>query len=155
MKKVPALVTMLVVVFLVAAAASVISLSLCAHRKESGQKDAHAWIQSRLGMTEEQGKSLEPIEANYRAERLRLENEMHSENVELARVILQDRKDSERIRACIEKIHGSMGELQNITIGHVFAMRTVLTPAQYDRLLNLTADALSRPDNLAAEHAGK
>ncbi len=155
MRKIPALLSMLVVVFFVAAAASIISLGIYAKRSAAPHHDAHAWIHSQLALTEEQEKALEPIEKKYREESQRLEGEMQAENAELAQVILQDRKDSERVRAIIEKIHQSMGELQNVTIGHVFAMRAVLTSDQYDKLLKLTADALSRHDNLDAQHAGQ
>ena len=44
--------------------------------------------------------------------------------------------------AAIRSIHAAQAELQQATIDHVFEMRTALRPDQYDKLLNLTANAL-------------
>ena len=68
-------------------------------------------------------------------------------NRELAQTILEDRGESPRVRAAVAKIHDAMGQLQNATLEHVFEMKTVLTPVQYDRLLTLTAQALSETDD--------
>ena len=40
------------------------------------------------------------------------------------------------------RIERQTGELQQAVLEHVFAMRPVLTPEQYDRLIQLTAHAL-------------
>ncbi len=63
-------------------------------------------------------------------------------NRELAEAIVSDRSDSERVKAAVDKIHRAQGQLQNAVLEHVFDMRPVLTPEQYDRLVRMTADAL-------------
>jgi Spy/CpxP family protein refolding chaperone len=127
-------------------------LAVCSARSKALDHDAHNWIHSQLHLTDSQEKALEPIEARYHDKSKVLEEQMRSGNAELAKAILASGQDSAEVRAAIEKIHMAMGELQNITIGHVFEMRTVLTSEQYNKLLHLTADALC---NLDSEHAGR
>ena len=64
-------------------------------------------------------------------------------NRELAEALLTDKSDSERAKGAVQRIHRAQGELQQAVLEHVFAMRPVLTPEQYDRLIQLTAHALS------------
>ena len=45
-----------------------------------------------------------------------------------------------------------MGKLQMLTIGHVFEMKEVLSPEQYQKLLSFTADAL---DTIDCSHGGE
>ena len=47
------------------------------------------------------------------------------------------------MRAAVANIHDAMGQLQNAALEHVFEMKAVLTPAQYQRLIDLTARALT------------
>ncbi|MEO8353541.1 MAG: hypothetical protein ABI680_17570, partial [Chthoniobacteraceae bacterium] len=60
---------------------------------------------------------------------------------------LEDRSDSERVKAAVARIHQAQGELQNATLQHIFEMQPVLTPQQYEKLLQSTAEALT-----TAEH---
>ena len=43
------------------------------------------------------------------------------------------------------RIQRVQGDLQQAVLDHVFDMRTVLTPEQYERLVQLTAKALHDP----------
>ena len=69
--------------------------------------------------------------------------EIRRANKELAEAIKQDQADSPRVSAVVERIHHAQAELQKATIEHVFEMKGVLTPEQYQKLLNLTADELN------------
>ena len=109
--------------------------------------DAHAWIHTQLGITAEQDRALVPIEQRYAEERKHFGELLRTANAELGKAILEDRKDSERVKAAVAQIHQAQGELQNATLQHIFEMKSVLTPPQYEKLLKSTADALS-----AAEH---
>jgi nickel and cobalt resistance protein CnrR len=102
----------------------------------------HDWIHEQLEQTAEQEKQLEPIERRFREQRQHYLEVIRLGDMELAQAILQDKGDSPAVRAAIEKIHQAHGDLQKITIEHVFEMRAVLTPEQYEKLLNLTANAL-------------
>ena len=104
--------------------------------------DYHYWIHARLGLTPEQERSLEPIEEKFTGHRKELMALIREGNRELAEAIISDRSDSQRVKAAVEKIHRAQGDLQNAVLEHVFAMRPVLSAKQYDRLVQMTADAL-------------
>jgi Spy/CpxP family protein refolding chaperone len=115
------------------------------HHADHG--DAHAWIHTQLGITPEQDKALEPIEQRYAEKKKHYGELLRIANTELGRAILEDRSDSERVKAAVARIHQAQGELQNATLQHIFEMQPVLTPQQYEKLLRATADAL-----ITAEH---
>ncbi|MBE2203962.1 MAG: periplasmic heavy metal sensor [Chthoniobacterales bacterium] len=110
------------------------------------ERRTHDWVHSKLNLTADQERALKPIEEQYATERARLEQHLHMANVQLADVIQRDKQDSENVHRAIEEIHSRMGDLQKVTIGHIFEMRKVLTPEQYDELLRLTANALREGD---------
>jgi len=150
MRKTSTALILLGIVVLVAAGAACLSIMLYSDWHKPVQQNAHDWIHTQLALSAEQDVALEPIEKRYRSERNNLEQQLTLANRELAEAILADGRDSERVHAAIEKIHLHMGALQKLTIGHVFEMRDVLTPEQYKKLLNLTANALY---NLDSGHA--
>jgi len=152
MKKLQSVLFLLLVVFVVACVASCLAIVLSNKWQKPVSQNAHDWIHSQLALTTEQEKALEPIEKRYRDRRRELEQRLLLANRELAEAILADGRDSTRVHDAIEKIHADMGELQKVTIGHVFEMRNVLTPEQYRKLLNLTANALY---NLGSDHGGE
>ena len=115
------------------------------HHAEKG--DAHTWIHTQLGITAAQDKALEPIEQRYAEQRKHYGEMLRIANAELGKAILEDRSDSERVKAAVARIHEAQGELQNATLQHIFEMKAVLTQPQYEKLLQSTADALS-----TAEH---
>jgi len=151
MKKLAAALLFLALVAVVAGAAAFLSNTLCCRTMPSHQ-DAHDWIHAQLGLMPQQEVGLDAIEKRYHEKRRHFEQEMALANQELAEAIRSEGKDSERVHAAIGKIHSNMGELQMLTIGHVFEMREVLTPEQYQKLLDFTADALS---NLDPRHGGE
>ena len=109
--------------------------------------DAHAWIHTQLGITPEQDRALAPIEQRFTEQKKHYGEMLRIANAELGKAILEDRSDSERVKAAVARIHQAQGELQNSTLQNIFEMKAVLTPPQYEKLLQSTADALS-----TAEH---
>ena len=109
--------------------------------------DAHAWVHAQLGITPEQEKALDPIEQRYSEQKKHYGEMLRIANAELGKAILEDRSDSERVKVAVARIHQAQGELQNATLQHIFEMKSALTPQQYEKLLQSTADALS-----TAEH---
>ena len=152
MKKLPAVLSMIAAVILVAAVSSIVSFSLCCRTQGSPKPAGSDWIHTQLGLTSVQEKALEPIDRRYTERSRLLEEQMRLGNVELARAVVDDGTDSPRVLGAIAKIHTAMGALQHAAIDHVFEMREALTPEQYNKLLHFTADALGNLDN---EHAGK
>jgi nickel and cobalt resistance protein CnrR len=143
MKKPLQLVAMLIVVALVAAAACYVSFRMFGPLRRS-TVDGHEWIHKELDITPSEQKALEPIEAKFAERKRNLMAEIRSANRELAEAIKQDQADSPRVSAAVEKIHHAQGKLQEATLEHVFEMKEVLTPEQYQKLLNLTADELNQ-----------
>ena len=106
----------------------------------------HAFIHTQLGITPEQDQRLHPIEARFKERRNALIGQLQAANRDLAQAILEDRTESVRANATVERIHAVQGELQKMTLAHIFEMQSVLTPEQYDRLLQLTAQRLASLD---------
>lgn len=131
-----------VVLFAACAACAFYFSSYFLRRSAAGPVNYHYWIHSELGLTAKQENELEPIEAKFARRRDELVALIREANEELAKALVADKGDSERVRAAVQKIHRAQGELQQAVLDHVFEMRPVLTPEQYDRLISLTAHAL-------------
>ncbi len=107
-----------------------------------GADAAHQWVHRELHLTPAQDESLHPSERRYAERRDGLKAAIRQASADLARAIREDRADSPKVSAAVDRIHQAQGELQKVTLEHVFEMRRTLSPAQYDQLLNLTATAL-------------
>ena len=144
MKKPLQLVAMLVIVALVAAAACYVSARVLGPLRPQLGVSGHEWIHKQLELTQGELKALEPIETKFAERKRNLMGEIRSANKELAEAIKHDQTDSPRVSAAVERIHHAQGELQEATLEHVFEMKGILTPEQYQKLLNLTADELNQ-----------
>jgi hypothetical protein len=72
-----------------------------------------------------------------------LEEVIQLANRELAEKILKDKSYSPSVEKSVAEIHNAMGQLQEATLEHIFELRDVLDPAQYERLIELTVQGLS------------
>ena len=123
--------------------------AICAARWMSGRTSepamaAHEWLHSQLRLTEAQHEALEPIEAQFAGREKDLVGQLHSANLDLSRIMGEDKAYTPRVAAAVECVHHCMGELQKASIEHVFAMRSVLTPEQSDKLLTLAQRSLEQ-----------
>jgi Spy/CpxP family protein refolding chaperone len=143
MKKPVQLAVMLIIVALVAAAACYVTVRVFGPFHSSAVS-GHEWVHKQLNLTPAEQKSLEPIETKFAERKRNLMDEIRSASKELAEAIKQDQADSPRVSAAVEKIHHAQGELQEATLEHVFEMKGVLTPEQYQKLLKLTANELNQ-----------
>lgn len=116
-------------------------------RAHGSHADAHHWAHTQLALTADQEKQLVSIEQRYDEQRRHFAELIRVANMELAQALLADEGDSPRVKAAIAKIHDAQGQLQDATLRHVFEMKPVLTPEQFSKLLNLTANALSQADH--------
>lgn len=107
-----------------------------------GEGKSHDAVHRQLGLTREQEALLAPMEARHAEEVRQGKEAMRRASEELARAILSDREDSPAVRGAVEKIHLAMGDLQKNTLGHIFGMKEILTPEQYQKLLELTVQGL-------------
>ena len=105
---------------------------------------AHQWLHRELQLTDAQHKALEPIEAKFMEKQHTLAGQLQVENVNLARLMTEDKAYTPRVATQVERVHHCMGELQKASIEHLFEMRTVLTPEQGDKLLVLAQHALEQ-----------
>ena len=137
-------VRLLLFVLLLGAVATV-TFYVCNHflrKPTESSVNYHYWIHSELGLSVKQESDLEPIETKFARRRDELVLSIREANRELAEALLADKGDSERVKGAVQRIHHAQGELQQVVLEHVFAMRPVLMPEQYDRLIQLTAHAL-------------
>jgi Spy/CpxP family protein refolding chaperone len=102
----------------------------------------HHWVHQQLHLSPEQDAKLEPIERKFEEKRPRLTSLIQEGNRKLAEAISQDKADSPKVREAIAEIHNAQGELQNAVLEHVFDMKAVLSPEQYEHLVQLTVEAL-------------
>ena len=135
---------MLIIVALVAAGARYVSARVFGPLRPQRGVSGHEWIHKQLGLTPDEQKALELIETKFAQRKQNLMGEIRSANKELAEAIKRDEAASPRVSAAVERIHHAQGELQEATLEHVFEMKGVLTPEQYKKLLNLTADELNQ-----------
>ena len=112
-------------------------------RGAPGLVSEHIQIHQKLGLTQEQEKRLEPIEQRFAQQKEELLRSIRQANGQLAKAIRDDKSNSSEITTAVAAIHAAQGELQKITLDHVFEMKAVLQPEQYQKLLDLTAQALS------------
>lgn len=139
----------LVLVALVAAGACYVCARWMAQKYSLDSAAHHYAIHKQLKLTLEQHKALAPAEKKFAERKERLEKTIREANEELAQALAADRADSPRVRAAVGKIHQAQGELQQAVLDHIFDMKPVLSAEQYDRLIQLTAEALraaSQPD---------
>ena len=131
----------LIVAALAFGACWMVGNSFMGHRETT--HDPHQWLHDQLKLTAEQDTKLEPLEAKFADRKKALEAEIHQANRELATAINEDGNYSPRVKQSVDKIHSAMGELQKVTLEHLFEMHSVLTPEQRKKLNSLTTDALT------------
>ena len=126
----------------IAALSSSVTAWVLSSQGQSAHQDYHAWIHEELSMTEEQERRLEPSERRYEESKRHLTEVIRLANQELGVAISEDQTNSPRVQAAVQRIHSAMGELQQATLMHIFEMKEVLEPEQYDHLIEVTREAL-------------
>ncbi|MEO6005307.1 MAG: periplasmic heavy metal sensor [Opitutus sp.] len=129
---------------LVAAVACLFTLRWSQRRAAADDFLSHDWLHHELNLTPAQVKSLEPIEARFAGRQRVLAAEMADANRQLARAMAEEKAFTPRVAGAVEHVHHCMGDLQKASIEHVFAMRTVLSPEQGDKLLDLAQKVLEQ-----------
>lgn len=111
-------------------------------RRTRAPEDAHSWVHRQLAITPAQEQAIEAVEHRFAERKRDLLERIRLANMELGQAMLEAKAQSPQVTAAIRSIHDAQAELQQATIDHVFEMRAALRPDQYDKLLNLTANAL-------------
>jgi len=128
----------------VAAIACYVTMRMSQHRATPDEIASHEWLHRELKLTDAQEQALVPIEKDFGEKQRRLAEALRDANRQLARAMAEDKAYTPRVATAVEHVHHCMGELQKTSIEHVFAMRSVLTPEQGDRLLSLAQQALEQ-----------
>lgn len=103
----------------------------------------HRWLHDQLGLTAEKKESLTRIETRFAVEEKSLQEALLQANRDLATAIREDGSYTPRVAAAVEQVHHQMGELQKLSIAHLFEMTTVLSPDQSAKLMQLAEMALT------------
>ena len=102
----------------------------------------HQFLHEKLDLTATQNRKIQEIEDTYAAQRHALENRLKQANAELATVFKEEKAYTPRIQEKVDAIHHAMGELQKVTLEHIYAMYPHLTPDQQQKLQTYVTDAL-------------
>jgi len=114
------------------------------HAHGQVETDFHAWMHEHLDITPEQHEKLEPIEAEFAQQRVRLQADIRQADQALATVISAAEVNDPALQAALKSLNQAQGELQRLTLEHFFAMKRYLRPAQAKKLLEWTHDSLTR-----------
>jgi Spy/CpxP family protein refolding chaperone len=117
-------------------------------RSAPPQSNFHHWLHTQLGITADQDRALEQEEERFALQRKELVGTIQKDNAELAAAMAQDREYSPQVMGAVEKVHHAQSMLEEATLKHIFAMKPILSPEQFDKLLKLTSEALNSPSDL-------
>jgi len=103
----------------------------------------HEWLHEELNLTEEQSASLTRLEEQFATKEAGVRTAFNDANRHLATVIREEGAFTPRVGAAVEEVHRQMGELQKLSISHLFEMTTVLDPEQNEKLMGYAEKALT------------
>ncbi len=106
--------------------------------------DPDNWLTQQLHITPEQEKKLEPVERAYDKRRIELRNRIMAASQELARVLVEEKQYSVRVKVASQRVNELQAELKNITLQHFYEMQPLMTPEQVKRMNELVGHALSQ-----------
>ena len=109
------------------------------------ETELHALLHRQLDLTADQHARLDKIEHDFAVRRKALELGMRSDNARLAEAIAAEHGYGPRVSAAIDHSHMLMGDLQKVTLEHIFAMRAMLRPEQQARFDEAVVKALTDP----------
>lgn len=137
-------VSAVLILTVVAMAAGVwIGMGLGGSRHIHETVDVHNTLHHQLGLSAEQDKKIEAIEAKFASDRKDLDAQMRASNIELARALETERVYGDAAKAAISHFHAAMAKLQELTVVHILEMRAVLTPSQAETFDKTVRQALS------------
>lgn len=96
-----------------------------------------------LNLTADQNRRIESLEAQFAQRKAALDAEMRAANRELAQAIAAEHVYGPPAQSAIERFHEAERTLQEETVKHVLAMRSVLTPEQMRRFDDAISKALT------------
>jgi hypothetical protein len=97
------------------------------------ESELHQLLHHDLKLDADQTRKIEAIEQQYALRRQALELELRSDNTRLASAIEAEHGYGPQVATAVDASHKAMGEMQKVTLEHIFAMRSVLRPDQTAR----------------------
>lgn len=131
-----------VIGFLAAVAGVFIGRALTTQDKPV-ENELHALLHDQLQLDAGQRGRIAAIEKSFAMRRQALELELRADNARLADAIEAEHGYGPQVRAAVNRSHQTMGQLQNETLEHIFAMRGVLRPDQVTRFDDAVVKALT------------
>ena len=147
--------TILLVVIVAAAAAigcgagTLVALQMRENSNSGDSKgfkhDTHDHVSwhKQLKLSRDQEQPMASIESQFGVRQYQLIADIHSANADLATALKRDQSFSSDVQVAVDKIHQAQGALQKATIEHLVEMGTVLTPEQFQQLLDQAGNALT------------
>lgn len=129
-------------IVVVAAVSAFCTWHLVSGRHSGDRINSHAWLHDELKLTAAQQDALKAVEARFEERERPLREQMRQANRDLAVALGTHKALTPEVMAAVEQVHRHMGELQKVSLEHLFEMRAVLTPEQADRLLRLAQQGL-------------
>ena len=114
------------------------------YHKANMKKAAHSHVNFHklLKLTPDQQDRLIPIEKKYAEQKAFYENQIRLANRELGDIMKKEKAYTVEVQAAVEKVHSAMGELQKVTLIHLFDMRNLLDEKQARVFDNFVADPM-------------
>ena len=104
----------------------------------------HYRIHHELKLDAKQDAAIEELEQRFATEKATIEARLREANTRLGVFIKEDKSMSPRVRRTVAEINDAMGEMQKLTLQHIFDMTGALKPEQKDKFYGLVADAFAR-----------
>jgi Spy/CpxP family protein refolding chaperone len=143
MKKIIGFLLLVVVVAGVSAFSAMKFAAACGHcSSDHTTCSPHDWLHQKLQLSAEQQKALQPVEERFHQQYQSANEQLIDANRQLAKLLSQSQSFSPEVAAAIEHVHHRMGELQKLSIQHLYDMRPLLTPEQNERLVKYAQQAL-------------
>ncbi len=92
--------------------------------------ELHDFLHNHLDLDAGQRIRLEALEADFAIRKRALEAQLKASNAVLAGAIEREHGEGPQVAAAVDGSHHAMGELQKLTLAHIFAMRALLRPDQ-------------------------
>ncbi len=113
-------------------------------RTEVSTPSLHAVIHDQLHLSGEQEAEIEALEAAFAREKAMYEERLADARHAIGTTLMEYREMSPEVVEAAETFHDVMGELQLVTLNHIFAMRSVMDEEQreiFDARLAAALDA--------------
>ncbi|WP_371422564.1 periplasmic heavy metal sensor [Tardiphaga sp.] len=136
-------VTLVAIVTFLSAIAGVVVGRVYVAPASQGENEIHRLLHSRLDLGAGQQTKIEIIEQQFALRRRALQLELRADNARLAAAIQVERGYGPQVAAAVDRSHRVMGNLQQDTLEHIFAMRSVLRSDQTVKFDEAVASALT------------